>query len=54
VKPDHCPSKKYRLSVTENEVVRKILGLRRRTYEIAENSIIITFIICSPHQMLFG
>jgi hypothetical protein len=40
--------------VSENQVLRKIFGLKREEeLGIGENCTVRSFIICSPHQLLF-
>jgi hypothetical protein len=44
----------HRLRVFENMVMRKTLGSKTRQQENGEDHITRSFIICTPHQILFG
>ena len=43
-----------RLREFENSVLREILGPKRKGQDTAENYITRSFMLCIPHQILFG
>jgi hypothetical protein len=44
----------HRLRVFENRVLKKVLGPKRYEVTSREDHIMKSFMICSPHQILFG